>query len=77
MNEPLKDAGTTWNEELIKAIFWEEEGKVILIIPLERTCREDKIIWALTKNGLFTVKSAYYAVLNQQGESLATSSNVG
>lgn len=51
MKELIKDDGSAWNEELIKNIFWEEEAKAILSIPLGRSGRVDEIIWALTEMG--------------------------
>lgn len=56
----MKEGG---NSSLVKDIFWENESKIILDIPLGMNRREDKIIWAFTKHGKFTMKSAYYAVL--------------
>lgn len=60
----IQDADPVWKVELINLIFWEEEAKIILGIPLVSAHLEDKMIWALIKNGVFTVKSAYYNAMN-------------
>lgn len=68
--------GTAWNEGLIKSIFGEEEAKAIFSIPLEKSNREDKLIWTLTKNGIFIIKITYFVALKQQSESRGTSSKL-
>jgi hypothetical protein len=49
-----------WNTQLLEELFINEEAKVIQSIPLSCTHQEDIQIWRGTKNGLFTMKSAYY-----------------
>lgn len=51
IKELLIEGGTTWNEELINSIFWVNETKAILSIPLSKNWVEDKLIWALIENG--------------------------
>lgn len=53
-----------WNQQLIKEVFWETEAELILNIPISQTGRKDKLVWYLTNNGLFSVKSAYYTALS-------------
>ncbi|WVZ92941.1 LOW QUALITY PROTEIN: hypothetical protein U9M48_038971, partial [Paspalum notatum var. saurae] len=48
-----------WDIELIKEIFWEEDVKKILAIPL-RPNREDMLSWHYDTKGLFSVKSVYH-----------------
>jgi hypothetical protein len=48
----------TWDEELIKSLFDEEDAKEILSIPL-RPKMEDWVAWHYDKKGEFSVKSAY------------------
>jgi hypothetical protein len=48
----------TWDEELIKSVFDEEDAKEILSIPL-RPEMEDWVAWHYDKKGEFSVKSAY------------------
>jgi len=49
-----------WNISLIKSIFSEEEAKVITNIPLSPALSSDRLLWRGTKNGEFTVRSAYH-----------------
>lgn len=76
VNELLVERGTEWNVNLIQSIFWEEETKAILSIPVGQFQREDKLIWAMIEKGIFTIKSAYFLVLNLfKGESKGAPSN--
>lgn len=49
-----------WMLLLLQELFMEEEVKCIACIPLNICPSEDCIIWHFERNGLFTVKSAYY-----------------
>lgn len=53
--DPVRKA---WNEELVFQTLGEEDGKLVLCIPV---CdqQEDFIAWHFDSKGLFTVKSAY------------------
>jgi len=65
----------TWDSQLIRDFFWEEDAANVLSIP-GRVDREDFIAWHYDK-GLFSVKSAYHVLEDeeqmkkqkQQGES--------
>ena len=48
-----------WKTEVIDSLFIAHEVKLIKSIPLSATLPMDKIVWAETTNGNFTVKSAY------------------
>jgi hypothetical protein len=50
-----------WDRELVDDIFWEEDVKVILAIPVKQG-REDAIAWHYDPKGLFSVKSAYHVL---------------
>jgi hypothetical protein len=50
-----------WDEELIREIFWEEDVKHILTIPI-KPGREDTLAWHFDDGGLFSVKSAYHVL---------------
>lgn len=52
---------------LVNDIFWEEEAKAILSIPISIRNAPDKFIWRLSVDGSFTVKSAYSATLSIKG----------
>ncbi|XP_040987877.1 uncharacterized protein LOC121235608 [Juglans microcarpa x Juglans regia] len=56
INHTMKE----WKKELVKEIFGEAEADTIIKIPISSTGVEDKLIWVGTKDGVFTVKSAYH-----------------
>lgn len=49
-----------WNSTLVRHIFSPDEAKVILNIPLSPFYPPDRIIWKSTKDGVFSVRSAYH-----------------
>lgn len=51
-----------WNVSLVKDIFWEEEAQTILFIPISARDALDKLIWKLSDDGSFIVKSAYFVL---------------
>ena len=48
-----------WNSEVIDSLFIAHEAELIKSIPLSATLLANKIVWAETTNGNFTMKSAY------------------
>ena len=48
-----------WNEELIDQIFYSWEAKIIKSIPVSKYVAADALIWPLSSNGEYTVRSAY------------------
>jgi hypothetical protein len=80
----LNDPNTgTWDTQLVRDIFWEEDATNILSIPTIFD-RDDYIAWHFHKKGVFTVKSAYHVLEDrdqrlrrrQQGEG-SSSNNSG
>ena len=49
-----------WDEQLIRDNFWPIDVDRILQIPLSHQSIEDFVAWHLTKNGIFSIRSAYY-----------------
>lgn len=49
-----------WNEALIRNTFSDRDSDLILSIPLSMHNREDKQVWHLTNNGIYSVKTGYW-----------------
>ena len=47
-----------WNLNLINQVFFHEDATSILSIPLSHHKPKDRMIWAFTPKGCFTVNSA-------------------
>ncbi|GJN13484.1 hypothetical protein PR202_gb00193 [Eleusine coracana subsp. coracana] len=54
-----------WDEQLVRDIFWEMDANLILSIPV-RMEHDDYIAWHHDPKGLFTVKSAYHVLKDEQ-----------
>ena len=54
----------SWDADLVKSNFVAHEAEVILSIPISTTLPEDSRVWAGTRNGSFTVRSAYEVAFN-------------
>ena len=52
-----------WKVDQIKKTFFPHEVEVILEMPLSPRMPEDSLIWAWSKNGEFTMRSAYKVAL--------------
>ncbi|MCH91094.1 putative ribonuclease H protein, partial [Trifolium medium] len=53
-----------WNQNLINQIFLPFEAQQICQLPLVDTNAPDELTWFGTKEGVYTVKSGYHAVMN-------------
>jgi hypothetical protein len=62
----------TWKNTLIKEVFWEEEAQNILKIPLSPLNAKGRRIRRGTKNGEYSVQSAYHMEMEM---SMGTSSS--
>lgn len=51
----------TWDVQLVKDLFWEEDVVNILAIPLQ-TDHDDFVAWHFDKKGIFSVKSQYHVL---------------
>ena len=49
----------TWDQQLIRDIFWEEDAVNILATPVHPD-RDDVVAWHFDSKGVFSVKSAYH-----------------
>ena len=62
----------TWKAGLVKETFIPHEADAILSIPISPKLPEYSLIWACSKNGLFTVRSAYGVTLKLLKETSTT-----
>ena len=60
VSELIDNETRTWNEEMIRYLFWQADAERILRIPLAIGMMHDFISWHPNKNGMFSVKSSYY-----------------
>ena len=67
-----------WKGGTLDAIFLPHEAELIKSIPISLQLSEDKLIWALTSNGVFSARSAYRLAMDQvRAERSGSSSNNG
>ncbi|XP_050211794.1 uncharacterized protein LOC126661954 [Mercurialis annua] len=55
----------TWDSNLVRTIFSQEEAGEILQLPVSSTGQEDKLIWQHSISGGFNVKTAYHVYHSQ------------
>lgn len=75
MSELIDQDSRKWNDGLISMIFLEDEAKIIRGIPISPLPSEDRIIWRGTKNGFFSVRSAYFLELEDITKQRGSASN--
>jgi hypothetical protein len=52
-----------WDIHLVQQLFNQHDAAAILQIPLQLKTEEDVPLWRLSKNGNYTVRSAYYHLM--------------
>ena len=57
-----------WNVPLIRSLFFAPDADAILSIPLRQSVGEDWTAWAKEKSGIYSVKSAYRALVGRNQE---------
>ncbi|XP_014755959.1 uncharacterized protein LOC104584065 [Brachypodium distachyon] len=62
----INPATGRWDELLVRDVFWSIDANRILEIPIAPTGMEDFVAWHHTKNGLFSVCSAYHVEWDYQ-----------
>ena len=68
----------SWDEDLVRQTLWPIDVQRVLAIPLPMQNMSDSIAWSYTKNGVFTVRSAYLEEWNQQhGRKLQYTNGMG
>lgn len=52
-------AGTQWNAALIQQLFTSKNAAEILSLPISQVEARDRLVWQHTKEGIYSVVSAY------------------
>jgi hypothetical protein len=66
-----------WNYELLNAIFTPiETEKMCSVVPSPMN-QEDKLVWQGSKNGCFSVRSAYHLEMDRRVQDTGEASNSG
>lgn len=60
-----------WDEEVINSLFWEEDYKIILQIPLAVYSSTDIRVWNPTCNGFYSVRTTYYLARQMKAQIVA------
>ena len=51
-----------WNSVVVRQLFSNEEADLVLSIPLSQRLPGDRMVWNGTRNGNFSVSSAYHSI---------------
>lgn len=62
----MQDGGRSWNTKLIYHTFNKRDVETIVQIPISQLRLQDKFIWHHTRNGRYTVDSAYNLLAKQR-----------
>jgi hypothetical protein len=65
VSELIDPYSGSWDEELVRGIFWEEDVIHILVIPVKQG-HGDSIAWHYDPRVLFSVKSAYHVLVDSR-----------
>jgi hypothetical protein len=63
VDELIINNSSTWNHELIQQIFNVRDAHEIGKIPLNLTQQEDTPMWRFCKSDMYSVRSAYYQLM--------------
>ncbi|XP_042939495.1 uncharacterized protein LOC122274525 [Carya illinoinensis] len=66
VNELIDSSRGAWKEELVKEVLNENEAMVVCNLPISKSGLPDKQIWGYTKDGFFSVKSAYHLEVSRK-----------
>ena len=78
VGELIDHENVWWKTEALATLFLPYKVNIIQSIPLRSRFPEDKIVWAETSNGKFSVRSAYAVATRLSSDpNSGTSSNMG
>lgn len=66
VNDLIDEENWSWRADLIRDTFLPPDAKAILNIPIRNGGGEDFFAWAFEKSGIYSVKLAYHALVNQK-----------
>jgi hypothetical protein len=66
VNDLINPVTWSWDEELIRSLFWSVNANRILEIPIAPPGMNDFIAWHHTKNRIFSVRPTYHAEWDYQ-----------
>lgn len=66
----------SWNVDMMKGLLIEEEAELGLSIPPSVWHRQDRCIWAPSRTGKYSVKSAYYSQLEWRRPSVGSTTSL-
>ena len=77
VGELINKEEALWKADAIDALFALHEVEVIKAIPINSHLPEDKLIWAWSNNGVFSVKNAYWVACQMSTAEFSSSSSDG
>ena len=78
VSDLIDPTSNNWDDDLVNQTLWPIDAHRILAIPLPQYDMTDFIAWNYTKNGIFSVRSAYVVEWNHQyGRKLSRSNGLG
>lgn len=66
VEELIEPETGSWDVQLVRDVFWEEDAKYILATPTNPGY-EDSLAWHFDRRGVFSVKSAYHVLDDEKG----------
>jgi hypothetical protein len=66
VEELIEPETRSWDVQLVRDVFWEEDAKYILATPTNPGY-EDSLAWHFDRRGVFSVKSAYHVLDDEKG----------
>jgi hypothetical protein len=66
VNELIDTQNRCWKEDIIHQTFYPHEAKQICSIPITCSDQEDFLSWQGTKDGIYSVRSGYQAIMEWQ-----------